>query len=305
VIGIGDDCAAVALKAGEVSLHTTDCMVEGVHFRRDLRTAREIGWKAVAANLSDIASMGGEPVCFLLSLAIPRGCKEGFIIDLAKGAISCGKRYGAQLSGGNISSSPGPLVVDISMIGKADRRLVVRRSGARPGDLVLVAGSPGRSAAGLFVLESGNTAFLKRHPALVRAHLRPEPMLRLGRMLAKKRLATAMIDTSDGLAQDLGHICESSDVGIELYAGKIPVSSQLKRFCCETGGTALEYGLCGGEDYSLAFTAKPRDLVKIMNIAAVCRARITAIGEATRGSALTVTGAPEGMNLAGHEHLRG
>ena len=300
--GIGDDCAIMAHRPGEVTLHTTDCLVEGVHFRRRYRRAIDVGWKAVAVNLSDLAAMGGAPAGFLLSLIIPRGLDRRWVLGVAKGAVACGKEHGAQLVGGNISSTVhGALIVDVSMIGVAKKGRGLARAGARPGDRVFVAGSPGESAAGLAILESGDARLRARHPTLVAAHLRPVPLLALGMALARAGLATAAADTSDGLAQDLGHVCEASGTGAEIDADLVPISPALHRYCAGAGDDPRVLALSGGEDYGLVFTTRDGDRPGIARMREA--GAITEIGRVTASGGVRVRNAPR-MGSGGFDHLR-
>jgi thiamine-monophosphate kinase len=323
LLGIGDDCAVIDPRPGEVLLFTTDCLVEGVHFRKEHFSARDVGWKAVAVNLSDVAAMGGRPVAFLLTLIVPRRAREGGgndtlqeerLLNIVRGAVACGRKFGCRLAGGNISSTKGDtLIVDVSMIGAAPRQRVLKRSGARPSDVVFVSGFPGQSAAGLALLSdlrlttndmrhaTPHSALRTPHSALARSHLRPEPMLKLGRLLSERGLATACIDTSDGLVQDLGHICEESGVGAEIDAAKIPVSPALRRFCSETGNDALEFALSGGEDYGLVFTVREKNVRKISRLRS--RIPISAIGRITSSRSVSVANAPKPKS-AGFDHFR-
>jgi thiamine-monophosphate kinase len=278
-------------------------MVEGVHFRREGRTPHDIGWKAVAVNLSDIASMGGAPVAFLLTLVIPASDGRKFILDLVRGAAACGRRHGAQLMGGNVSSTRGgELVVDVSMVGSVSRRLMLLRSGARPGDTIFVAGWPGRSRAGLAILESEDKGLARKFPGLVKAHLRPEPMLRAGANISGRGIASSMIDMSDGLVQDLGHICESSGVGAEIDPATVPIHKDLKRFCLETGIEALEMALSGGEDYGLVFTVKERNAAKAAALVKSLGLKITPIGLIVSGKGVNIPGV-SGVEVKGFDHL--
>jgi thiamine-monophosphate kinase len=300
VLGIGDDCAAVEeALPGRLSLQTIDSFVEGVHFRRIGRSPHDIGWKAVAVNLSDIAAMGGEPAGFMLSLMLPQGEDPAFIVNIVRGAVECGRRHGAPLVGGNISATPGPLAMDVSMSGSARRGKMLLRSKAKVGDVVFVSGFPGCSQAGLEALESGDWK-KGAYSVLVRRHLRPEPMLKLGSLLASRRFAAAAIDTSDGLVQDSGHICEESEVGAEIDPGALPVAPALARYCRERGFDPLRYALTGGEDYGLLFTARERHAAAIVKAAAGIR--VTAIGRIVRGSRVKVLGRPE-LQAGGWDHL--
>jgi thiamine-monophosphate kinase len=258
-LGIGDDAAIFRPAPGFESLLTCDLLVESVHF--DLKTTPpwELGARAVAASLSDIAAMGGLPRAYLVSLAIPRrgALSKEFFKSLYAGMRAWGESFGAALSGGDSSSSPGPLLIDIFMLGEVEKGRALLRSGARPGDLVFCTGSPGDSAAGLAVLQGKLKNPDKGAAAIaVKRHLLPVPRCLAGRFLSTQSAASACIDISDGIASEAHHLSRESGVAIDLDADAIPLSPAVRAL----GKNALDWALRGGEDYELLFTAPPSKL---------------------------------------------
>ncbi|HSA22081.1 MAG TPA: thiamine-phosphate kinase [Myxococcota bacterium] len=229
-VGIGDDCAVLDLGGLERVLLTTDLLLERVHFEAAWLSAEDLGHKSMAVNLSDVAAMGGEAVAALLALGLPPGLEVAWVEGLRDGLVGCARAYGLELVGGDTVSAPGGAVVCLTVLGRAPADEVVLRSGGQPGDRVLATGPLGDSAAGLHLLRGGGAGLAPEdRAALLLAHRRPEPQLALGRELARRRLAHAMIDVSDGLVQDLGHICERSGLGAELDADGLPLSAAARR----------------------------------------------------------------------------
>lgn len=261
LLGPGDDAAVVAVPDGRV-VATTDVLVEGVHFRRDWSTGYDVGRKAAAANLADVAAMGGTATALLVGLAAPPDLPLSWALDLADGLRDEAALVGASVVGGDTVSSP-HVVVAVTALGTLEGAPVTR-AGARPGDLVVVAGRLGWSAAGLAQLVGGAT-----EGPLVDAHRRPEPPYAMGPVLAAAG-ATAMCDVSDGLVQDLGHLCRASGVGIDLDAGSLADQA-----------VPLEDVLHGGEDHALVATLRgpaPEG----------CRV----VGRVVEGDGVTVDGVP-------------
>jgi thiamine-monophosphate kinase len=249
--GIGDDCAVLRLLPGHESLVTTDFTLEGIHFRRDWHPPESVGHRCLARGLSDIAAMGGEPVAAFLSIALPRDLPQAWVGRFARSLISLAEKFGVSLAGGDTAESPNGILADIIVVGTAPKGKSVLRSGARPGDRVFVSGELGGSAAAVLRLRAKPKKKLnaRDYPR----HFYPEPRIELGRILCERGLATAMIDTSDGLSTDLAHLCEESGVGAELDAGLIPRARVGK----PAREVDLDLALHGGEDYELLFTAPP------------------------------------------------
>jgi thiamine-monophosphate kinase len=256
-LGAGDDACALKPSPGCEILATCDLLVEGVHF--DLATTGpwQLGAKALAASLSDIAAMGGLPRAYLVSLSIPKrkGLDEGFFAALYDGLAAWGQSFGAELAGGDTTRSPGPLVIDICCLGEAEAGRALTRAGAKPGDKVMVTGSLGGSAAGLACLKAPRAKVDADARALCeKRHLLPQPRYLAGRWLLDRRAATACIDISDGLASEAGHICGASRAGMRLEASAIPLHAGACVAALPLRRKALDWALYGGEDYELLFT---------------------------------------------------
>ena len=239
-MGIGDDCAILRLKPGNELLVTTDLCIENVHFRRAWHPEAAVGHRCLTRGLSDIAAMGGEPLACFLSLGLPADLPQAWITGFLRGLLALAKRYKVQLAGGDVSSAP-QITADIIVTGQVPAGTAILRSGASPGDRIYVTGNLGGSAATLKQLFAGK----KLKPERSNPHFYPTPRIEVGNYLRKKRLATSMIDISDGSSVDLTHICDESGVAAVLSTGKIPIAKTAD----------LELALHGGEDYELLFTA--------------------------------------------------
>lgn len=252
--GIGDDCAVFGPYSGRVLLFTTDMLVEDIHFLMDKITPYQLGWKAIAVNLSDIAAMGGRPLFILLSLGIPVEMNVELIQDIYKGMKDICEHYRVNILGGDTVASPDKLIINISLIGDAKEKEVIYRSGARPGDKVYLTGNVGDSAAGLNILKNDISPPSSIGSHFIKVHNEPKPLIETGRIIATSGLASAMIDLSDGLLSDLWHICKESGVGAMLFRSKIPLSSELKLLASLADFNPLDIALSGGEDYLLLVT---------------------------------------------------
>lgn len=250
-MGIGDDAAVLRAPDGRVAA-STDLLVEGWHFRRDWSSATEIGGKAAAQNLADIAAMGAVPTALLVGLATPGDLPVTWAEDLAAGLAQECARVGASVAGGDISAGP-VLMLAVTALGDLGGLPPVTRSGAQPGDVLAVAGPLGHSAAGLALLQAG----LDQPASLVAAHRWPHPDYAAGPEAARLG-ATSMIDVSDGLVQDVGHLAEQSGVRIDLESGLLPHDHTLRAAARSTGARdSLDWILSGGEDHALAATFPP------------------------------------------------
>ncbi len=299
LVGIGDDAAA--WRGNDFSvLATTDAMVEGVHFATGTPWW-ELGWKALAVNLSDIAAMGGVPEHALANLSLPGDTEVEDVVQLYRGMAELANRHNVAIVGGNITSAP-VIMIAITVIGCGLKEGLLLRSAAVPGDLVAVTGHPGSSAAGLRML-TGN---MKLHPetaALLRkAHLQPQPRISQGQTLVKQGVRAA-IDISDGLLVDLGHVCEASKVGAVVKVKDVPVHALMKE---AFGKDALHLALTGGEDYELLFTAGGPIMEGVRtSIGADCP--VTVIGEITEGAGVSLLGEdgkPYHIENQGWDHFK-
>lgn len=289
-LGIGDDAAAVAPVPGLHTLVTTDMLVEGVHFDLTLTGPAELGRKSLAVNLSDIAAMGGEPRFALLSLAIPPDLSLEFLDAFMDGFLLRAGLAGVALIGGDTCRSRQGLTIAVTLIGEQHPERIARRSGAHPGDLIFVTGTLGDSALGLELLRRG-----EREGTAVTRHLDPQPRIAAGKALAEASIPTAMIDVSDGLLADLGHILEQSGCGAALSLDCLPLSAEYRQRIGGLSDDPFTYALSGGEDYELLFTA-PSD--RRGEILALCASRdlaVTSIGTIIPGAGLRIT-APDGSS---------
>lgn len=337
-LGIGDDAAVIRQRAGLDTVVTADLLVEGVDFdlERFPASARDLGHKALAVSLSDVAAMGARPRFCLLSVGVPeRRWRDSLMEQFYEGVQALAGRYGVRVIGGDLSRTPERVVVDSVVLGEVRRGCAVLRAGARPGDQIFVTGALGGAAAGLKLLErlaapgqgsitkktarvgeasqragaprrlAGDGVGLTRaERQLVRRQTRPEPRVEWGLLLGGRRLATAMIDLSDGVSSDLAHLCRESGVGARIEAESIPVDPYLKS---AAGGTEiLSLALDGGEDFELLFTVRPRDAAKLP--AEVGGVPVARVGEITAGRGklrLIQDGHARPLKPGGFEHFKG
>ncbi|MBT9164778.1 MAG: Thiamine-monophosphate kinase [candidate division WS2 bacterium] len=277
--GVGDDTAVINLSRHKYLLFTCDTQVEGIHFLLSFTTPYLLGKKSMAINVSDIASMGGVPTYALISLILPQETELSFLRELYRGFMEEGNKWGVTIVGGNISRTEGPLTVDISLLGEVKKRHLKLRSGAKKGDSILITGHPGRSAAGLKLLHANK---INDFPELTGAHLSPTPRLREALIIASFPEVSSMIDVSDGVLQDLGHILEESSAGALLWEKDFPIADTLSQAAGVLGEETLKLFLNGGEDYELIFTANPEKAEMIKNEVKVNRGtEISIIGEIT------------------------
>jgi thiamine-monophosphate kinase len=263
LIGIGDDCAAIAMPGDDCLLWTVDTLVEGVHFDLTLTSLSQLGWKSLAVNISDVAAMGGEPRHALLSLGWPRNRDRTGALDFAAGLAQAAREYGVTVIGGDTVASTTGILITVTLMGVVPADLMLRRATARVGDLIYVTGPLGEAATGLEILRQGVDLDPGLKTPLVEAHLTPRPQLAAGRVLASEKLATALIDTSDGVATDLYHICQASHVGARISAASVPVSPRVQAAAAGLSRDPLTLALTGGEDFLLLFTAKPENAARL------------------------------------------
>jgi thiamine-monophosphate kinase len=264
-LGIGDECAVLQPQAGMEWVITTDTQVEDVHFRRAWLTPYQIGWRAMAVNLSDVAAMAAQPFGALAALALPATTEAAFFEQLLDGLCDLGLRYQCPLIGGNLARDPAHISLTLTVLGHGPRGHSVRRGGARAGDEIWVSGQLGGSAAGL-------RTFLQAIPlagpvctALRQRYTQPQPRVREAIFLRASGCLTSMIDLSDGLAGDLGHLCEESDVGAQIVAAALPLQPGVCEVAAALGAEPLELALRGGEDFELCCTAHPGTLDSLID----------------------------------------
>jgi thiamine-monophosphate kinase len=298
VVGIGDDAAVAAPDRGALQVITTDALVEGVHFDRRFSSWEDIGYKALAVNASDVAAMGGASRFALLSLMLPDDTRLRDVDALLDGLLQLAAALRVTLAGGNITRSPGPLVVDVTAIGSVKPRKILTRGGGRAGDAVYVTGSVGSAAAGLGWLRSQTGAGRGRVPRpddagmarCVERHCRPEPRARVGAMLGRTRAASACMDTSDGLADALAQMAAASGTGMAIDGQLVPVDPAARAWFESAGRDAVSASLAGGDDYELVFTVPKRRRGRLRGVIREARGvPVTRIGELTAGRGVSVS----------------
>ena len=332
LVGIGDDAAVVEPERNRVEVLTVDALVEGVHFDRAFVPPAAIGHRALAVNLSDLAAMGAAPRLALLSFALPAGLPLADFDGMIGGLARLAARHRIHVAGGNLTRSPGPLMIDITVVGSVKRRQALTRAGARPGDEIYVSGTIGAAAAGLSMLRemSSNTkdrkdtkeqsgtekslpfvsfvsSVLKNN--CVERYLYPEPRVRLGLLLSRNRAASASIDLSDGLADGVHRIAEASGVGAVIDADALPIDPEVRGWFEERGLDPVEEALTAGDDYELLVTVRPRTGRRL---AAARRGDVplTRIGTCTEGRAAVLrvrngNSVTEGeLPSGGYDHFR-
>jgi thiamine-monophosphate kinase len=284
-LGIGDDCAIFRPKSkSEELVFTTDMFIEDVHFRRETHTPAQVGYKALARGLSDIAAMGAEPRFCLLSVAFPKWATDQWIDRFFDGLLALARETGTELAGGDLSHAA-VFASDIVVCGSAPTGTALRRSGAKPGDSIYVSGAVGGSALGLAAVLSRDRQGAVPQRTAWKRHVHPEPRLALGRHLRGK--ASAAMDVSDGLALDLHRLCQASNVSAEIEAPPI------------FKGATLDQALYGGEDYELLFTARP-DKRFPKSLTGV---PITRIGQIKRGNPGQIKLNGEALAIKGYDHF--
>jgi thiamine-monophosphate kinase len=285
VIAAGDDASGLRIQAqnDDLLLQTTDLLVEEVHFKKGWGTAYQLGWKSLAVNLSDIAAMGGKPLHAHLNLAIPSRWTEAEIMELRRGFRDLAARYGIVLLGGDLSASADSLLISVMVNGTVPARQALRRSGAQEGDVIWISGHPGDAAGGLSLLKANAS----EPPELLQAFLQPGPEVELGLFCSQSGLVRAMIDLSDGLAGDLGHILELSGVGAVIEEEKLPISAALRSAARQWKWDLLETALRGGEDYRLLGCTPERVFASFKTAVQMrLRSSIYAIGKIRREAGL-------------------
>jgi thiamine-monophosphate kinase len=310
--GIGDDAAVAEPVRNALEVITTDALVEGIHFDRAFVPAGAVGHKALAVNLSDLAAMGATPRAALLSLALPSGLGAAEFDSLVDEFLALAARFRVHLVGGNITRSPGPLMVDVTAMGWVKRRRVLSRDAARPGDELYLTGTIGGAAAGLSAMrEHARSTTPSLHPppsdwsSLAARYLRPEPRVRVGTLLGRNRAASACVDLSDGLADAARQIAAASGVGLRLDAAAIPVDPAARGWFESQGTDPLFASLAGGEDYELLFAVPAKSRRRVNAVSRLGRdVPLTRIGVVTKDRAVTIERQGKEQDLpAGFAHF--
>lgn len=287
MLGIGDDCAVIDVSPDKLCLITTDMLVDGTHFDLKKCTIQEVGRKAIACSVSDVAAMGCQPTVAVVSICFPDHTTENFARKLYKGIWGISDTYNIEIVGGDIISGRSPFCINVTMLGRDDGLKPIRRSGARVGDAILVTGTLGGSILG--------------------RHLSFEPRLKEALVLNKNFTIHAMIDISDGLTADLNHIVEESGVGAILYEDQIPASSAAVELSKKTGHTPLYHALFDGEDYELLMTVSHTQAKRVLSSGLLDGVKVSCIGEIVKGSGIQMKsrgGNVRRIKPHGYEHLR-
>ena len=319
LVGVGDDAAVVEPERNRVEVLTVDALVEGVHFDRAFTPPDAIGHRALAANLSDLAAMGAAPRLALLSLALPPALPIDDFDAVAAGITALAARHGLHVAGGNLTRSPGPLMIDITVTGTVKRRQALLRAGARAGDEIYVSGAIGGAAAGLGLLRevtshqssvaSPESSVVSRLATddrrLATRFLYPEPRVRLGMLLSRSRAATACMDLSDGLADAVRQVAQASRLGAIIDAGALPIDAGARAWFEERGGDAVMAAMAGGDDYELLVAVRGRTRRRLAALAGCPGAPLTRVGVFTEDTALIVRRGTEEVELPrGYCHFR-
>jgi len=340
LVGPGDDAAVLEPERGALDVLTADAVVEGIHFDRAFVPLDAVGHRALAVNLSDLAAMGARPRAALLSLVLPEELDVKEVDRLLDGLLALARVHGVSVIGGNITRSPGPMVIDVTAIGSVRPRRVLLRSGARPGDDVYVTGSLGAAAVGLRMLQqtvalasptvkaelppspsapgSVESGFrvgredrvaadlaIGPHECTAR-YLRPIPRVRAGLLLGRNRAASSCMDLSDGLADAVLQVAEASNVGMTIDAALLPIAAGVREWHASHSADAIDTALSGGDDYELLFTVRPSQRGRLRSVRRqLGELPITKIGVVTRGRSVRLSGdGPDRELPAGYEHFR-
>lgn len=330
LVGIGDDAAVVEPERNRVEVLSVDAVVEGIHFDRSFVPADAIGHRALAVNLSDLAAMGAAPRLALLSCALPPALPLDEFDALIGGLAALAARYRIHLAGGNLTRSPGPLMVDVTVVGTVKRRQALVRAGARPGDELYVSGTIGGAAAGLEMLrtrrkqftaedaegaeaktvsEQGFSSASSAVETCVHRYLYPEPRVRLGLMLSRNRAATACMDLSDGLADAVHQVAVASGVGAVIDADALPIDPAAREWFERRGADSTIAAVTGGDDYELLFAARPRTGGRLTAATRPAGVALTRIGICTPDRAVVLRASGDAASdtplpRAGYDHFR-
>ncbi len=306
VVGIGDDCAVIPKHNDEAYLITTDLLVEGTHFLSDKIAAKDLGYKVVAVNVSDIAAMGGRPCYAFLSMALPSDLECAWVLDVLSGINEACELYGILLLGGDTTQSDSQQFFNLTLIGEAETSLIKYRHSAELGDIVCVTGHLGDSFAGLQCIQEQKT-LTDAVKKLIAQHCRPRAHIAEGQFLAQSKDVHAMMDISDGLAQDLTRLMDASDCGAEINIEALPVSSQLQLIAPQLKQNIADIAAMGGEDYCLLVTVAAENYPALtMLFQDKFKRALTAIGQVTApGNGLTFLsqGNPYALPGLGYKHF--
>jgi thiamine-monophosphate kinase len=287
VVGIGDDAAVI--KTSGLQVLTTDCLVEGDHFRREWFTPEQIGMKAIEINISDVASMGAIPKYILVSLALPKDLNVDFVDKLYKGMWKTCDKYDVEIIGGNMTHC-NQVVISIILTGEVNEKNLSLRSGAKPGDFIFVSNYLGYGRAGLRLFQEKLDGFEE----VRKCYLEPTASLDFSKKIAK--YVNAMEDISDGLAPEIRHICDESKCGAIIYKDKIPITEEVRNIAQQLSEDAYNYALFGGEDFGLVYTVSKNNLDNVKGFL---------VGEITKnkGVRLSFNGKEKEIKEMGYDHF--
>jgi thiamine-monophosphate kinase len=306
-VGAGDDAAVISSgSACSYTIVATDMLSEGIDYRDDIITTYYLGWKSAAVNISDIAAMGGSPTWTLVSLGFKQDTEFDYLEAFYTGLTDCCSKYGSVIIGGDMNSVINENTISITQMGSIEPKLLIRRSGAEPGDLLFVTGYIGQSRAGLELLfKNGLQSVQSKYETLMKAHIMPIPRVYEANILAKTKMVKAMMDVSDGLGSDLPKLCSASGVGASVYAESICLSEDLKRAAQELKLNPLEIAISGGEDFELLFAAAPGDAASIIDIfSSSTDTPLHVIGEFTEnGLSIIHSDGSKGNLVSGWDHF--
>jgi thiamine-monophosphate kinase len=300
-VGIGDDAAAIDID-GMCLIATTDMLVAGSHFPRGT-TPEQMGRKAVAVNLSDLAAMGAEPLGLIFSVALPRELEVEFVERLVNGMNIAAREYGTYVVGGDLEESD-EIIISGAAFGLAHRKRLLRRSGARKGDFVAVTGKLGAASSGLKLLQEKLPVDV--YKALIKAQLKPPARLKEGIGLARSGVVTAAIDVTDGLAANLWQLARESRAKIVIDRDRVPEHPLVRKFAAQHGFDVDDFVLFGGEDFELLFTVRPRGWAKVRRALERVGTTVTIIGRVHKGNGVFIRVGKETRPLPdrGYEHFR-
>lgn len=296
LVGIGDDAAVIEPERNRVEVLTVDAVIEGVHFNRAFVPPDAIGHRALAVNLSDLAAMGAAPRVALLSMALPSSLPLADFDAMVDGFAALAARHRVHVVGGNLTRSPGPVMIDVTLMGTVKRRQALTRGGARPGDFLYLSGTIGAAAAGLQMLEAADG----RPPTAdspVQRYLRPDPRVRLGVLLGRNRAAAACMDLSDGLSDAAHGIADASGVGMILNEDALPVDAGARAWWDARNADATAGAITGGDDYELLVAVRPRARRRVAAAAARAGTPLTCIGTCTEDRTVLVRRTTGGRSL--------
>lgn len=312
--GIADDTAVFKPSLSKLQLFTTDAMVEGIHFDLTYTSLAHLGWKAIVSNISDVAAMCGEPRYATVTLCLPQKISVEMVEEFFRGAVSACKKYSCLIVGGDTTATVGNMMVSISLIGEVDPEKVTYRSGAKVGNYICVSGHLGGSHAGLKILLREKSKYLEEseqfspnlepYKIAVEKYLLPKPRLDIAKIISESIKVNAMIDISDGLASEVHHICNNSDVGADIWEHNIPVHTNSQKIAGEFSENVIDYALYGGEEYELLFTLSDSEYEKLETLTA----DITIIGRITDKSNginfIRESGEREPLQFNGWDHFK-